>query len=1621
MTSIHHIRSVENTDEDRKRGGKSLRLRFASLWSRKPPKDNSFASHQGAIETASNPHGLRRLYAPENPLVDFIFVHGLRGGSMKTWCIDGNPETFWPMKWLPEESDFEHVRISSFGYPSDWTCPESSHLNLDDFARNLFTDIRASDYLGRDASTPIVLVGHSMGGLVIKQAYILAIEQHQLTAQRIKSMVFLATPHRGSDIASIASALLEWAGANKQYVEDLERNSVALKRINDAFRSAANAPSFGCALNASPLEIHSMYEVQKLNPRFFARLIVPEDSAVLGYPGESISWIYANHRTICKFSSREDNNYTILRTRLGAIAQSMTKRTTIVENERKTTQMQELRILLHRPEGVQRDFDEHLARKTPRSCEWVETRTEFQEWRDCSATPRTGHAIDNTWSPSATTFKNNLKVYWLTAKAGAGKSVCSAHVIAHLRSRNLDCAYYFFKSGDKLQQGLCHMLRSIAYQMADQHPQIRMRLLEARNAGLIFDDDCAKVISSKLYAELIFKFTSSLQMQYWVLDAMDECNVDSRKEFVNFLASVPGGFGLRVFVTSRPGVEPKHHFETSGAADKLIVEPILSVDTQRDMLLYLKSHMVGMSIGDLEHRNDLRNRLLVKSNDCFLWLNLVRQELEETYSTNSIAEVLDEIPTEMSDWYERCFRNLSNTLRKDDLLLSQALFTRVICAIRPLQLEELFFALRDEMIARFHRTERTPDKLRCIIPSLSGFLLYVDHNDNVQLCHSTVCDFLVNQSHESNYFIESSAGHQKLLTDCFQCMRREFVRQNSRTIEDSRTPSSRKSGPFTSYASVAFSDHLAASSSRSISILEAVFEFLTQNVLPWVEHVVLQRNSLDCLIRTARNLRNYAERLKKHVAPLSLHFKTVEQWSIDLVRLVAKFGHNLKRYPGTIHTVIPSIAPRASLLYQQKYNQPDEPEIVGPAGQSWNDCAAVIHGGDIRVTGLTCGQQFFAVGHKNGSIVLYDHATYEETQTIKQVPSLASSRELADASNMKPNPIKLIAVNESGTLIASADLRQVYIWSLEGDLVRCFTLNEPCMLLAFSIGGDDIIIVTRSSCILRLAIHGGSDVFNTLVRDIRRPSANNIGQAALKIPRQAPIAAALSPDQLTVALLYRGRPIYLCDPEDNSVLGRCGRDVDSKSSNISVQTALFNPNHDLHLLAVSYQDGELALYNSFTREELLIVSGNAYTLASSPDGQTLGSGDTRGTISLWDFETLTLLHQIKSGLDEIRTLAFTSDNSRLVDLRDSKINIWEPTALVRKSVLEDASMSDALPLPASVVGENEEIITLTAMCYGTNGDFIFAGRSDGSVAVYTTASGTVQSIIVTHAGNLFVSTIAFRNNIIATADAGGRILVHTFHVTSDNRTITPALILDIRQSEPVQSLVVSEDGSRLLVATLFQITTWNLETGLQAAQHLCSFTDPIRNSTWAAGSASISAVTNRGNLPTLVTYDWDSFQIKHSAQLLEFPDRTAGVLTGAADDTVCETWGRYMIVYSSNPATLKTRSELVVYDKHTASTHEGPHRPIFKVPAAAFQTLIGIHLHHLVFLDPELWVCSVDLDQPAISGSNFKVKHHFFIPSDLLSGCSGLRPILSPLGDIVFAKEDQLAVIKGLKGLKMSV
>ncbi|KAI2463010.1 hypothetical protein F4781DRAFT_426711 [Annulohypoxylon bovei var. microspora] len=157
--------------------------------------------------------------------------------------------------------------------------------------------MRNSPYLRENPEGPIILLGHSMGGLVVKNALILARDIPDFRG-RIKCIFFLATPHRGSDYAATLNNIVTVSGIMSPR-----------HLINDDFGKYAK-----------DTRIFSFYETLRMNLGIALSLIVEKNSAILGpgFANERVQYLNAKHRDICKFESMDDPNYITLKNALSS-------------------------------------------------------------------------------------------------------------------------------------------------------------------------------------------------------------------------------------------------------------------------------------------------------------------------------------------------------------------------------------------------------------------------------------------------------------------------------------------------------------------------------------------------------------------------------------------------------------------------------------------------------------------------------------------------------------------------------------------------------------------------------------------------------------------------------------------------------------------------------------------------------------------------------------------------------------------------------------------------------------------------------------------------------------------------------------------------------------------------------------------------------------------------------------------------------------------------------------------------------------------------------------------------------------------------------------------------------
>lgn len=885
--------------------------------------DDLAKSDKGAL-------GLNLLYSPTTPDIDLIFVHGLGGNSRKTWSKSSAEQShFWPEEWLSKDPAFTNVRIHSYGYDSYYLKGKEDCLNVHHIGKSFLGAISTSPCIS-NSSTYIVVVGHSMGGLVMKKAFILAKQDtgHEALAGRFTAFYFLATPHRGANSAKMLKNLLKVA-YDRAYIGDLKPNSEAIQVINDEFRHfSAN------------LELWSFYETQHM--KFFSSLVVDPESAVLGYRGEKQIPMTADHRSICKFDTPQDPNYILLRDAL--VSTVSTIATSIPEKKRE--RIKTLKKYLQVSDFMDDDLANVGEARMHGSCGWISHKACYVKWRDGQC--------------------GNDRTLWIKGRPATGKTVLAGYVIDQLKESGQACNYFFFKHGDKSKANLGRCLRCLAFQMAISNTEASDVILRMQEDGICFDSVDERTLWRMLFLSGIFQAT--MNRHYWVLDALDECS--NSLVLLNALSRMDESIPLRILVTSRDTVELDQGFS---AIPPNLVQclPILITDTKPDLRLLIERRAKALGVLGPKDSVELAEKILDKSQGSFLWTLLVLEELPRCHSRKEIHQILEDVPTGMGSLYKRSLDSMSQVTRGKEL--AKAILMWAACAIRPMTVTELDGALTLDIHDSFLNLEES-------ITALCGQLVVVDKYGRVNMVHETAREFLVTGGLESEFSIEQTKAHTRMAEVCLAYLvGKEMKPPRTRRRRSSANLPTRLD--FATYAYTAYSYHLSKADPLATGPFQLVMQFLKSNVLTWIEMIADSQN-LTHLIRTSKHLKTYVNGCAIGRSPLDPRMRALQQWSTDLARISAVFANALTALPSAIYSLIPPFCPTESMVYDTGSSS-QRLAVLGACNKQWDDRILCIDFRQAQPRALRYGDEFLAVALSSGTVVLYYATSYQEYKVLE--------------------------------------------------------------------------------------------------------------------------------------------------------------------------------------------------------------------------------------------------------------------------------------------------------------------------------------------------------------------------------------------------------------------------------------------------------------------------------------------------------------------------------------------------------------------------------------------------------------------------------------------------------------
>ena len=237
---------------------------------------------------------------------NLIFVHGINGDPRTTWMTnnkrEGFPEESW-LYWLGK--DIPDVAVWTLGYPASASGWKGFTMELKDRADNIINLLLNHPNLDKNHS--VIFVAHSMGGLLVKYILRRALSgdypNARSLAEQTKGIVFLSTPHRGSNLANFIERLAFLLPSVN--VSELKKEEPTLIDLNSWFCTNFNQLDL-------QVKVFSESRPTPVKKSFWGNLIrkivVDKYSATLALPDVTLTSLDVDHSSICWVESHQFRN-----------------------------------------------------------------------------------------------------------------------------------------------------------------------------------------------------------------------------------------------------------------------------------------------------------------------------------------------------------------------------------------------------------------------------------------------------------------------------------------------------------------------------------------------------------------------------------------------------------------------------------------------------------------------------------------------------------------------------------------------------------------------------------------------------------------------------------------------------------------------------------------------------------------------------------------------------------------------------------------------------------------------------------------------------------------------------------------------------------------------------------------------------------------------------------------------------------------------------------------------------------------------------------------------------------------------------------------------------------------
>jgi small GTP-binding protein len=167
------------------------------------------------------------------------------------------------------------------------------------------------------------------------------------------------------------------------------------------------------------------------------------------------------------------------------------------------------------------------------------------------------------------------------------------------------------------------------------------------------------------------------------------------------------------------------------------------------------------------------------------------------------------------------------------------------------------------------------------------------------------------------------------------------------------------------------------------------------------------------------------------------------------------------------------------------------------------------------------------------------------------------------------------------------------------------------------------------------------------------------------------------------------------------------------------------------------------LWDAATGKLLHILEDNShyvFSVAWSPDGRTLASGNSNSVVKFWDVETCKLRYERKGHFGEVNAVAWTPDGQTLASAgRDGTIRLWDAAACRLRYILEERSD------------------WLRSLSWSPDGRTLASGGHNKTVWLWDAATGQLKLILEGHTKTISSVSFSFDGRQMASKALDGTI------------------------------------------------------------------------------------------------------------------------------------------------------------------------------------------------------------------------------------------------------------------------